>query len=293
MQTVEALRENINSVEDLHTVVKTMKTLAAVSIRQYERAVESLSGYYRNIELGLHVVLKDGVEEVFKQIGSQGDVPCAIILGSDQGLCGRFNEQIVNYALDSLNGMEPRKDKRLLLCVGVRAGAHLEEAGQQVDEYFSVPGSLKGVTPSVQSILIKLDELQAKRGLSRILVYYNESLPGAKYRSSTMHLLPLDRAWLENITKLSWPTRILPIFTMDRSHLFDSLIRQYLFVSVYRALAESLACENAARLSSMQVAGKNIEERLEELNARLRDQRQSSITGELLDLMTGIEALRS
>jgi F-type H+-transporting ATPase subunit gamma len=78
---------------------------------------------------------------------------------------------------------------------------------------------------------------------------------------------------------------------MDREALFSSLVREYLFVSLYRAFAESLASENASRLASMQAAEKNIEERLRELSAQYHQQRQMSITSELLDIVSGFEAL--
>ncbi len=63
-----------------------------------------------------------------------------------------------------------------------------------------------------------------------------------------------------------WPSRVLPTFTMARPRLVYALLGQYLFVSLYRALAESLASENAARLAAMQAAEKNIEDRLKELS---------------------------
>jgi len=78
---------------------------------------------------------------------------------------------------------------------------------------------------------------------------------------------------------------------MDRKSLFSSLIREYLFVSLFRAFAESLASENASRLAAMQGAEKNIEEQLGELNRRYHQQRQMSITEELLDIVSGYEAL--
>ncbi len=80
---------------------------------------------------------------------------------------------------------------------------------------------------------------------------------------------------------------------MDRNRLFSALIRQYVFVSLYRACVESMASENASRLTSMQAAEKNIEDRLEELNAQYRHERQSSITSELLDIISGFEALQA
>jgi F-type H+-transporting ATPase subunit gamma len=89
-----------------------------------------------------------------------------------------------------------------------------------------------------------------------------------------------------------WPSRSLPTFTMEREQLLPSLLRQHLFVLLYRSLVESLASENASRLASMQAAEHSIEERLEDLRTQFRYQRQHVITEELLDLVAGFEALR-
>ena len=83
----------------------------------------------------------------------------------------------------------------------------------------------------------------------------------------------------------------LPVFTMEWENLFRALIGEYLFVCIYRAFANSLASENASRLAAMQSAEKNIEERLEELFMQFHRQRQMTITEELLDIVSGFEAL--
>jgi len=78
---------------------------------------------------------------------------------------------------------------------------------------------------------------------------------------------------------------------MESEPLFSSLIREYLFIALYRAFAESLASENASRLAAMQVAERNIEERLQVLNSQFHQLRQSTIDAELFDLISGFEAL--
>lgn len=98
---------------------------------------------------------------------------------------------------------------------------------------------------------MKLEELQAQRELDRFFLFYNEPFPGAPYRPHTLQLLPLDRNWFDKTLRQAWPTHVLPTYTMDQNRLFTALIRQYLFVSLYRALVESLASENASRLTSM------------------------------------------
>jgi F-type H+-transporting ATPase subunit gamma len=84
---------------------------------------------------------------------------------------------------------------------------------------------------------------------------------------------------------------VLPAFAMDPDHLFSALVRQYLFVSLYRALAESMASENASRLAAMQSAERNIGDRLDDLTRQFHQQRQTAITSELLDIAAGFEAL--
>ena len=107
-----------------------------------------------------------------------------------------------------------------------------------------------------------------------------------------MHLLPLDSEWLARLEAEPWPTKVLPWLTMDWDELFSALVREYLFVSLYRAYAESLASENASRLASMQGAERNVEDHLRGLRAQFHHQRQAGITAELLDITSGFEALR-
>jgi F-type H+-transporting ATPase subunit gamma len=100
----------------------------------------------------------------------------------------------------------------------------------------------------------------------------------AAYQPQSFLLLPIEEEWLARIRARRWPSRCLPLFTMDWDRLFSRLIRQYLLVSLSRAFAESLASENDSRLSSMQGAERNIEEMLSQLHARFQRQRQMSIT---------------
>ena len=291
MQTLESLKRKIKTAEDLQSVVKTMKALAAVNIRQYERAVESLSDYIRTVEMGLQVLLTQKPVGLQIRQGSKESWG-AIVFGSDQGMCGQLNDQIVTHALEDLDRREAGKEDRVVLAVGLRAADRLEDSGQPVEETFSVPGSTSGITPMVQEMLWVLESWPA-RGIERVALYFSEHLSAASYRPQSFLLLPIDEEWLARVSARGWPRRCLPLFTMDWDRLFSRLIRQYLFVSLYRAFAESLASENASRLSSMQGAERNIEEMLSQLNARFHRQRQMSITEELLDIVAGYEALAS
>lgn len=268
-----------------------MKALAAVNIRQYEKAVESLTEYNRTVEMGLQILLRNKPEARARPKSGATNRLGAVVFGSDQGMCGQLNDQIVSHAMATMNDLVAAPKNRILLAVGLRVGGRLEDAGQPVEESLSIPGSTAGITPMVQEIVMIVEEWHSTRGIDQIVLFFNKHLSGASYRSDTLKLWPFDLEWLQKLEEKEWAGRALPIFTMDWNRLFSLLIRQYLFVSLYRAFAESLASENASRLASMQGAERNIEERLGELNAQFHQQRQMSITEELLDIIAGFTAL--
>jgi F-type H+-transporting ATPase subunit gamma len=124
-----------------------------------------------------------------------------------------------------------------------------------------------------------------------VVLFYHKLISSSAYRPQTVLLWPVDLEWLQDLEKKPWPSRVLPTFTMPRERLFHALLSQHLFVSLFRAFAESLASENTSRLMSMQAAEDNIAERLRELKLTFNQLRQSSITEELFDIMAGFEAL--
>ncbi len=290
MQTTEDLKRRIRSAEDLLGVVKTMKALAATSIRQYQRAVESLAEYYRTVELGLQIVLRKS-RETPTPTGAKAAWLGAIVFGTDQGLCGQFNHLIAGHALDEMRKTGVPAENRIIIAVGLRVADLLEDSGQKVFEVLSPPGSTAGITPMVQDITVLLEDWRFKRQIGQMHLFYHEYLSGASYRPMSLRILPVGEAWLTDLKRRKWESRTLPVFTMEWENLFRALIGEYLFVCIYRAFANSLASENASRLAAMQSAEKNIEERLEELFMQFHRQRQMTITEELLDIVSGFEAL--
>ena len=156
----------------------------------------------------------------------------------------------------------------------------------------ATPSSTAGITPLVQEIIMVIDEWHFQHNVDHFMLFYNEYVTGATYHPHMLQLLPVNREWLKEIAKKKWDSKSLPIFRMDGDQIFSSLIREYLFVSLYRAFAESLASENASRLASMQNAEKNIEEQMEDLHVQFHRTRQMTITEELLDIVAGFEALQ-
>jgi len=289
VETVEELKGKIESTEDLQSVVKTMKALAAVNIRQYEKAVQALEDYSRTVEMGLRVVLQDRPGIPVAARTAPRDQIGAIVFGSDQGMCGQLNDQIVGHVLKTMEDLGI--EERYILAVGERVMARMEDEGQKIEKYFQVPTGITGIIPAVQTLLAEIERWNREYGLNQVFLFHSQQLSGASLRPHTVHLLPIDDRWLRQLRETPWPTKALPMFTMEWDPLFSALIREYLFISLFRAFAESLASENASRLASMQGAEKSIEERLGELNTRFHQRRQMAITEELLDIVSGFEAL--
>ncbi len=292
MESLEQLHKHLDSLEELRSIVKTMKALSAASIRQYEQAVFALDGYNQTIERGLHIVLRDmqpppaSIKRNLEPLRL-----AAIVFGSDHGLCGRFNEDITTYALNRMDSTTVDSENRLLLAVGARMVTSLEHEGQVVEESVLVPSSASQITSTVQKILLKVDVWREQVGVHYVFLFYNSHSGGKSYHPVGFELLPINLRRFYCLDEKAWPSRSLPTFNMDHEQLFTRLLRQYLFISIFRACAESQASEHASRLSAMQSAQRNLDDRLEEVTMAFRRTRQSVITSELLDVVSGFEAI--
>ncbi len=285
--TTESLRRKIASAGDLQSVVRTMKAVAASSIGQYDKSVQSLGDYYHTVELGLSVCFRAAgaaALEKPKTVTSTG----AIVFGSDQGLVGQFNEVVTDFAVKTLTGLT---NKAQVWAVGERVQARLQDAGLKPLGTFAVPNSVKAIPPLIGQILIEHEKHHGRDEVTELHLFYNRPTSGAGYEPVSQRLLPLDETWRRNLEKLPWPTKNLPEIIGDGTETLRALIREYLFVSLFRACAESLASENASRLAAMQRADKNIDELLVTLQGSFNRLRQSSIDEELFDVISGFDAL--
>jgi len=296
MQTAESISRTITVTEELQSVVKTMKALAGANIRQYERAAHAVAEYNRTVEMGLQVALQRFPHHLLTSQpgpkGARAGKSGAVVFGSDQGMCGQLNDQVVSHAVRALQKLAFRHQDQRTVAVGVRAAAQLEGFARAVEGSVPVPSSTAGITAAVEEVLRIIEDWHFSQGVEFVVLFYARPVSGAWYRVRGVQLLPVDSEWINGLRAKLWPSKVLPMFTMQEPRLFQLLIREYLFVSLFRAFAESLASENASRLASMQVAERNIEERLHTLTTESRQLRQTSITSELLDIIAAYEALR-
>jgi F-type H+-transporting ATPase subunit gamma len=290
-ETTASLRRKISSAGDLQSVVRSMKALAASSIGQYEQSVRALADYYRTVELGLSVCFRKSAPAASMPEGKgrTGEASVgAVVFGSDQGLVGQFNDVVADFALKALADL-PGKPQ--IWAVGERVHGRLSDSGLSPVGLYAVPNSVKAITPLVGQILVESETRHSQGAITELHLFYNRPASGAVYSPVSQRLLPLDETWRRKLADLPWPAANLPQVMGGGTATLRALIREYLFVSLFRACAESLASENASRLAAMQRADKNIDDLLEDLNGAFHRLRQSGIDEELFDVVSGFEAI--
>lgn len=288
--TMASLRRKIDSAGDLQSVVRTMKAMAASGIGKYETAVRSLDDYYRTVQLGLSAC--------FRQIEPYAAAPSgrktqtgaigAVVFGSDQGLVGQFNEVMADYAVASLAQLP---GKKIVWAVGERIRSRFAGTDLLASKNFTLPNSVSAIAPLVGEILIETETQRERGRLAQVYLFYNRPMAGSVYTPVSQRLLPLDEAWRRELAAVEWPSKNLPEVMNHHQETMSAFVREYLFVSLFRACAESLSSENASRLAAMQRAEKNIEDLLETTKQTFHRLRQGGIDEELFDVVSGFEAL--
>jgi F-type H+-transporting ATPase subunit gamma len=290
MDTLESLSEALETTGDIQSIVRTMKALSSVSIRQYEHAEAAMADYARTVELGLTALLRQRrheglpLPETARGTGREA----LIVIGSDRGLCGGYNDRITRFALSHMG------DRPMVLgVIGARVLARLEAHGRPANAVHLLPGSVEGLTRLVQAVIVEIDRWTRTEGVGEVWLVHNRRDGRTTAKPQAHALLPLPDSYLRKLAEADWPGRSLPQFRMDPGRLMSWLVQQRLFVVIYRALAEALASEHASRLAAMQAAERNIEERRDSLHQLYRLRRQETITRELLDVVSGYEAVSS
>lgn len=291
METLQQLTRKMAGAQDIKSVVRVMKAMAAANISQYELAVSSLGEYYRTVALGLVAYFASEPREPKAPEPPPGKaVPpriCARFLGPTRAW---WVPSTTRWPTSWVRPCTPGPQE--IWGVGERVQLLLADQGLPVTSRFGVPGSLKAVTSLVGKLLLQAQQNLAKGALTEFYVFHNQPTQAAGYQPMQQRLLPLDAAWRAEIAKLTWPTKTVPQVAAGRPPTLAALLHELLFVSLSKACAESLASENASCLQAMQRAEKNSNSLLDDMSHQYYRERQSAIDEELFDVVSGFEALK-
>ena len=284
--TLECISHKLGMAKELHAVVRTMKALSASNLQQYENAVKAMNTYTGNIRRGLWVCMQFlPMQEV--QSTNVEHTTVAIVFGSGQGLAGQFNDLIYRESIHLLADLQGKKE---VWTIGPFLDARFMYVGITTTRQFEVPHALESINYLIQLILTNVEEMIAGNPNTAFYLCHNQPSEGAVYHPVQTRFLPMDRAWLDSITQEKWPAMQRPEALPDPLSTMQALVREYLFVSIYRAGAESLASENISRLAAMERAEKNIDEIVDSLTQEYHQLRQSSIDEEMFDVIAGAQS---
>lgn len=285
-QTLEILMRRTGTMQSIRSIVRTMKTMSAINALPYEQAAQSIDAYRDTALMGLHAfVVKNGP---LPHDDGPDALPVIIAFGSDHGLCGNYNE-VVAGGVRRIFTPASR-----IIAVGVQMEDALSGQGISPKQTLMPPATTEGLGRLAGRLITLLDDIRladARGSIAVSLVFMQRAAHGEQH-PVTQRLLPLDPAMTEALAKRRWSSRSLPTFSLPPERLFAALIHSFLFAEMFRAAAEALVTENAARLARMQQAEQSIDDRLEQLNAETRSVRQSEITTELMDVIIGFEAMK-
>jgi F-type H+-transporting ATPase subunit gamma len=261
-----------------------MRNLAAVYVRRAESTLQATRPYAKIVETALDQALTHLTETAAPQQAHESAV--AIVFASDQGLCGTFNEKVVDKLWEFRRTQTPFP----VMVVGLRGRALLRQRGVEPDFAVPAPTSLEGITAQVRDISRQLFDFISDRSATGLYFVFNRYVSMGSFEETVIQVLPPDRSRLSpEDMNAEFPYD--PLLTMLPEELLEALVDEYFFIQLFQALLESHASENGARLAAMTAASTNIEKRSGEIRKHYRTARQEAVTSELLDVVGGAEAM--
>lgn len=281
-ETREQLARQSNTLSSINGIVRTMKALSAINAPPYEQAASDIEAYQQSLEKGFAAFAYCTQGRYGRKQGASQERTLHIVFGSDHGLCGNYNEQLANYFAANFIS-----NKSHVLCIGARMERALNDHGFQAYKCLMPPASVKGVNRLANQLVHDIQQFSSQQGLqhSHVSLWFTQRAEQSGHVPHHDILLPVPEHLFQ--AKPHWQSTALPFFTMPEEALLSALIRQYLFVHLYRASAEAIATENAARLALMKQAEQTVADRLAEVKQKASQVRQEEITTELMDIVIG------
>ncbi len=274
MEPLPRLQARIASLEEFRDLIHALRALAAAHLQEAQAALPGIRRYVDVIEdaiaEGVNLLPPDDAPRA----GPAAAGGALIVVCSEHGFAGNFNERLLEHA------QARRRERQDLVVIGRRGAALAAESGLDVTTSFSMATHVSGVVGVTRRVADHLAEVSSAK------IVFGNYRKGGSFTVEAMRILPLDPALLVRSDRRSAPVHHLP-----PDILLRGLASEYLFAEITRAVMESFASENASRLRVMETADHNIADKLDAFHRTERTLRQEAITTELLDVVTGSEAI--
>lgn len=271
MEQEQVLKARISSLTELRGLFQALRALAANRLQEAQGALTGIRAYADIIAEALADALALDGEGLDRDVGKGAAL---IVVCSEHGFAGGFNTRLLEAAA-------PRRvPGEMLVVLGKRGGVTAAERGMAPDVVLPMATHVAGVAAAVH------DLAQALAGHATAGVVYGAYQRGGGFAPAYRRILPPDLPPPPKGIR-----RAPPLAQLPPADLLRALDREYLFAALSQAMMDSFASENAARLRVMEAADHAIADKLEGLRRDENDLRQEAITSELLDVVTGSEAI--
>ncbi len=292
--TLEQLNKRIQTTSDLRNIVSTMKMLSSVSVTQYTRAETGLKHYTDTLTEGFKALVANGVLP-FRKNTSYRNTPgngktLLLLIGSDNGLVGSFNKGILLKADKFIKNNQLRRAETPCIGLGRRLCGMAEYEKFNLLHAFPIAHNPDEIAGSASHLIALIQKEIAQREIERVEIFANKKI-GETAHVYQQTLIPFTLPAL-SVQKKIWDGPSFPMLSMSHKELLNALIHEYIMIAVSKAIVSSLASEHYTRMIHMQQSEKNIDEKLEEMNLIYAQERQTNITNELIDIVSGATSVK-
>lgn len=273
------IKRRIRSIKNTQKITRAMGLVATVKVRRMKERAEAVTPFYETFSESVKSLAASGeaADSIYIN-NTKSDTDLYIVITSDSGLCGSYNVNVINTALNHMYGK-----KVLLITVGERGKSFFTRNGYETLAEFVEIGDEPGLSEAREIITIALREYNSGR-VGNIYLAYTRYHSAVKQEAEVIRLLPLDA--------VSDRKKAGVLLEPSGKAVVEGVVSSYLSTSLLYALANSIASEYSIRMSAMDGATKNAAEILYKLNLAYNRARQSSITQEITEIVSGAEALK-
>jgi F-type H+-transporting ATPase subunit gamma len=293
--TLREIRRRIIGIQSTQKITRAMKMVAAAKLRRSQEGVIAARPYARKTsELLRHVVTKVDLSDHPLLAPRELQRVCLVVVTSDSGLCGGFNSNIIRTAVLRID--EEYRD--------LRQQEHVEliTVGKKGSEYFTKRsyavrakhvGFFQNLSfHAAQQVVDEVTKGYLEGAFDRVEVIYNEFKSVIQQRVVVEQLLPVPPEELQPAPGLKGLAQIDYIYEPSAHEILSALVPRHLSFQLWRIFLESFAAEQGARMTAMDNATENAKELITDLTLEFNNARQGAITKELLEIVSGAEALR-
>jgi F-type H+-transporting ATPase subunit gamma len=289
MATLKDIKLRIKGVQNTQQITKAMKMIAAAKLRKAQEGILNARPYARKISTMLsHLVTEEYKTEnpyiAYREVKNAA----VVVVTADRGLCGAFNTNIVKASVKYIDVLRNESVNSVIFCVGKKGYDFFSKRD------YNLAGHSKGIFNQLQyeaalNVSKQLIEMFLSGKVDRVVIIYNEFKSVIQQRIVTEQFLPIP------VEKKEEEKKVEPnyIYEPDQASIFNYLLPKHLKAQMWRIFLESNAAELGARMTAMDNATTNAKELIRTLNLTYNKERQAAITKEILEIVSGANALKA